>query len=262
MENFENNFSYTPLPVNPTENVSESSIKQPEIVEPNRTIQPEEIEKWNSDGYKVETYGPDVSVVVLGEYHYDKDMKAKQVELIKAIKPEFVLYEGLSGFVYDPTKKSLERQEGRLFMDGYDGEHFKSPKEMEFINVITSSADEVGCNVVGCDLTFAEQGQVGKELAKSNPDKYIFDEEFNVLQRRDNPNYTILGTDIEYIKARDNKMAEMIIEYQKKSQKPIVVIVGNRHASNIHDQKKLQEQGFGYVYISPTKPATKSGMYS
>ena len=47
-------------------------------------------------------------------------------------------------------------------------------------------------------------------------------------------------------------MAEVIVQYQDMGIKPVLTIIGNHHAKNLHDQGLIQGKGFRYAYIDQT----------
>ncbi|MBM3192024.1 MAG: ChaN family lipoprotein [Chlamydiae bacterium] len=237
-------------------------LNRAEATQVEGVVDPKLIDEWNDCGYTIEKFGEDCSVVMLGEFHNDSDIKEKQIELIKAINPQYVLYESLNGWQYDPSTKEYTKIEGRDFLEGYEDEYFnktghgENPKEStqnHLAKKIVDTADEIGFKVIGCDLTLAEQAKVAQNIAILHPDEYTYDPEFHVLEKKKDPDYVFTGTVPEAVSARDVKMVEIIVEYQKKSDRPIVVIVGANHGNHIHEQGMLKESGFGYVYINQTR---------
>ncbi|OGZ63214.1 MAG: hypothetical protein A2639_02035 [Candidatus Staskawiczbacteria bacterium RIFCSPHIGHO2_01_FULL_34_27] len=205
-------------------------------------IAAEQLDKWNDKKYHIEKFGDNISVVVLGEKHTNTEFTEKQLELINIIKPEYVLSEFWNGWIYNPKTQKFEQQNDRVFDKNYD---FKRVG-MKLINLppedikLILAANKISFKIVGCDLTMGEL----KEIAKQFPDKYA-----------NKPDYFIgvIGADNEVMPFRDEQMVKTISEYQQKSLKPIISIMGWHHGDSIHNQKIMQEKGFGYAYINENR---------
>lgn len=78
------------------------------------------VEEWNDREYRVEQHGQDPLVIILGEDHYTLDHIRKQFGLVHTLKPQYVLYEPMGGWRFNPGI-GLLRQENRAFAEGtYD----------------------------------------------------------------------------------------------------------------------------------------------
>ena len=198
----------------------------------------EQLNQWNSEGYDIEMYGKDISLVIIGEGHNNDEEQKKQIELIRIVKPEYVLHEFLRGWIYNPETKKLEKQGGRIFnQDDNDPYNINIPLELLAI------ANEAGFKIIGCDLT-------GGEFAENQYTKLSSREKkFNI----DDWEYKIAFIKRESWPLRDKQMIKTILEYRDKSSKPIVSIMGYHHGDNINNQKILQKRGFSYAYIDQKK---------
>lgn len=111
------------------------------------------LNNWNDEGYEISFYGKKPSVILLGESHTDIVARQKQEELIRLVKPEFVLHEFLSGYIYDPEKDLLTQQPKRRFDP--------NPKIKKKLDTFTERqtrevlemAKRVETTFVGCDMT-------------------------------------------------------------------------------------------------------------
>lgn len=231
---------------NPDAPPEDMGTPSPELTE-NDTVTYEQIKQWNSEGYRMEKHGDNFSVVIIGELHGRPDLQEQQVNLIKSIRPDYVLHEFLQGWIYNPETQEFSKQEGRKVRDE-DGN--------EIPEAIIAAANEAGFKVIGCDLTNIETSLVIDKVYKRNPGKYHYDsfvEEYVPNEGVEHLNIL----DPEIMAFRDKKMADTIIEYQKKSKKPIVVIVGADHGKGTHKNKILQRAGISYVLINQAKIVQK-----
>ncbi|MCX6724081.1 MAG: hypothetical protein NT155_02800 [Candidatus Staskawiczbacteria bacterium] len=220
---------------------------QEEISE-QETVAIEQVDQWNTKGYRVEKHGDNFSVIILGEGHNNEALQAKQIELIKLIKPKYVLHEFLTGWIYNPETKKCTRQENRII-----GSEERPQKPAD---KIITAADEMGFEIIGCDLTETETNLVIDKVCERNPNRFHYDE--NVKAFFPNKGVEELTNfSPEIIAFRDKKMADTIIEYQKKSKKPIVVVMGSDHGKGIHKNKILQRAGINYAFINQAKIAQK-----
>ncbi|OGZ67546.1 MAG: hypothetical protein A3C58_02240 [Candidatus Staskawiczbacteria bacterium RIFCSPHIGHO2_02_FULL_34_10] len=202
----------------------------------------EQLKFWNNMGYLIEeSDGSDkYSIIVLGESHMDEDQWEKQMELVKLVKPEYVLHEWLGGLIYNPEIGKFE---------GDDPGHKDYASDLIKTNnpnigshglpaKLYDLSKEFNFKIVGCDLTKNEMQRVEE----------VFKEEETGIKKE---GFYMPGTGKNIIRVRDMVMVDKILEYQNKSDKPIIVIIGYEHGNNINSQHLLQERGaFGYIYIN------------
>lgn len=212
------------------------------------------VENWNTLNYLLECIGDNPSVIVLGEEHTSHSMHQKQLQLIDQLKPEYVLHEIAAGQIYDPGTKKYIRQKGRKFDDTDD-----AIGEPVLPAGFTELADTNGFRIVGCDITMAEITDAERQIAEMNPEEYKygeFGEGVGCLIKRGDSNWMLMYTDDLLAPFRDERMAKTIIEYIAKTQKPLVVILGNDHAANIMERGLIKGKGCGYFYVDQTKTLT------
>jgi|GEM_PF-1906035 len=207
-------------------------------------ISAETIAAWSEDSYRIEKYGKDPSVVLIGEEHHRPDLISKQLELIEMLDPEFVLHEFGSGWIHDPAKETTERQPGRKW------DAVENPEESQVPREFIDHSNRMGYTIVGCDLTATEFALAELDIARLNP-KY----EIVSLHERDLGHLDIPG-DIYCKKLfqlidpyREAKMIETIHEYRAKTTRPLVVVMGQIHASRIHRKGLMKGKDFGYVMV-------------
>jgi len=143
----------------------------------------DQLAQWNDKNYHVEKYGNEFSVIIVGETHYNPEFEAKQIELTRLVRPEFVLHEFLGALIYNPITQKFEKQKGRIFGEN-DG-----PEELYLPRGLIQAANEMGFKIIGCDLTQRELTKCEKQLAKDFPAKYRFNEEFEAAEKIGDPNY-------------------------------------------------------------------------
>ena len=211
-------------------------MQNPEIYSSREFVTPEQLAEWKEDYYSIESYGDSYSVIIVGEEHCIEEHQKKQIELIRQVKPEYVLDELLEGWIYNPENREFEKQENRLFGKKDENierrtESISNKKGLFFVNPqLILTADEVGFKIIGCDFTTEEKELLKVSLKKVSSKK---------------------TRDISFL--RERQMVETILEYQSKSAKPIVTIVGSNHSNNIHKNKLLQEKGFDYACVHQMK---------
>jgi len=210
-------------------------------------ITQETIAIWNDKGYKVEFYGKELKVIVLGESHGYKDIMHKQLELINEVKPDFVLHEFGAAWIYDPHTDEFKPQPNRKF-NRWD----INPQSIIIPVGLVSASKKLGFKIIGCDLTEAEISFAARQIARENPSQYEYDEEYDLLSKPDAPYWIFTNQSKKVMPRRDEKMAEMILTYQAKTEKPLLTILGGVHAENIHNGKLIQEKGFGYAFVDQT----------
>lgn len=206
----------------------------------------QDLDSWNTKGYSIEKYGEEPSVFLLGELHYNENDMSKQVELIRKIEPDYILHEFLNGWYYDPLTKEYKEQSDRHF-SGYDSKEHIGPSA-----IILECADELKIPIIGCDLTEGEVKWAEMQLLKNHPDLYEEQEGSGILINKKNKK-AITTMSPEMNVAREERMVKTILQYQKRSSKPLVVIIGSKHSEAIHQNRQMQEKGFGYVYVDQSK---------
>ena len=206
----------------------------------------EVIDKWNDKKYKVEKVGQRFSVVMLGETHNNAETQQKQIELIRIIRPEFVLHEFAFTWMYDPKTKIFKPQSGKLHDQGPD----MSDKEFKRdLARLTIEADALNFKIIGCDLSQEELIKFEQRLAQDYPKKYKYSpERGRVIKIRD-PLYDFTAHSKELQPFREKRMMDTILECHQKSSKPIICIMGDGHARAIHRNKFLQRKSIDYIYV-------------
>lgn len=98
-----------------------------------------------------------------------------------------------------------------------------------------------GFKIAGCDLKKNEMQRI---------EKVFGDKEAEI----EKDGLYMPGTGRNIMRVRDMAMTDKILEYQNKSNKPIVVIIGSNHGDSINSQHLLQEKGaLRYVYINQSQ---------
>jgi len=211
------------------------------------------IKEWNDQGYKIEHYGHRVDVLIFSEAHSYPEHQIKQLQLINIVKPEYVLHESLGGWIYEPLREIYVKQKGRKLND-FDKINPSILIEIEFLSL----AKKLDFKIVGCDLTDMECKEMAKILCKVFPEKYDYDQTNDQIKYREKTPYSLyssfvplydLKEDKNIMHCREKHMVKTIAKYQKKSEKPLIVILGQAHGEAIHQRKLFQRRKFGYVYI-------------
>ena len=190
----------------------------------------QDLERWNNGRYKIEVVGDAPEAILCGERHARGMVILDQVELIRAVSPDFVLHEFMNGLVYNPKTRMEEMMPGREY-DEWDVTRGLSGRPH---SLIMDLSDELGFPLVGSDLTRAEKDKVmGRLMAEGSG----------------RPHGSVLtdGSD-EVMVFRDDKASEVALEYAGKTRKPLILIGGAEHIINIH-QRKLLMPLCGYALI-------------
>jgi len=217
-------------------------------------LSPEFLEEWNDYGYKIEFYGRDPRVLLFGQSHYRPGHVRSQLDFMHYfVKPECVLYEDVRAWTFDPRFGIWYPQPGRKFSE-IDQIRTHLDFEEEFMSL--------GIEIIGCDLTNAECVEIGKKLCQVFPEEYDYDETMNQIRKMTRPSYGTgfegsylplnehqLATDGFIERFRDGHMVKMIARYQKKSRRPIVVILGADHTRRIIQNGALRRRRIGYAYV-------------
>jgi hypothetical protein len=178
---------------------------------------------------KIHSYGEPFGAVVLGEIHFQKKLIDIQAAVIRALRPEIILVEGLKVYEKSPRTGHLKVIPGRLTGREYMAGRVEPPHRS-----ILAAGKEVGARFVGCDLCVTE-------LMDLVP-----------LRRPDLENLPIdqllYKFDFE-LPWRDEHMAAMIEKYTLEAKSVVVAIIGADHANEIHRAKYLQNMPLGYASI-------------
>lgn len=203
------------------------------------------LKKRNDQWYKIETYLEDIKVILLWEYHGREDIHIKQQELITILKPDIILHEFLAGWIYNSQKKKFEQQDFRKRTD------FDMDKSMvEISKKILHAAELNGSKIIGCDTTMAELEEAMRDLTKRFPKKYKYDSDMNYVYNKRNREDCLTPLSKDVVPYRDKRMIADIIKYEKQTEKPMVVILGQHHTDNIHKAGALKEKWFWYAYVA------------
>ena len=205
---------------------------------------------WNDANYDIEYFGNNLEFIVLGEEHHSLEIKNKQIELINRVKPEYVLLEHITAWTYNPKNLNFTKQENRIIGE-YDQNVHDLNKDWD-VRGLTNESNKLGFEIIGCDLTNAELLIVAGQINKN-----IYEDDINYKKFKLLCQYIILEEIIqkseEFIPYREQKKIEIINNYKNKSKNTVIVILGDYHAKNLHEQKKLQELNIEYAYVSQGK---------
>ncbi|HSW97944.1 MAG TPA: hypothetical protein VLF89_09025 [Candidatus Saccharimonadales bacterium] len=226
--------------------MAEQSIPHDRVTRPLPEQALQAVNAWNDRGYRVERYGESPSVVILGESHFNEDERAKQRELLRMIRPEYMLHELGFGSMYNPKIGKYQRQPNRTFDEFGYVEEVKPSVGDELI----AEADALGFTIIGCDLTNTEVGNVYPRVAALYPDQYIYD---GSLRKIGNPTWKPTRQSEVIVPFREEFMVDMIHQYQQRSPKAIVAVMGRDHSDNIQTRGLLQSKGFDYVYVDQVR---------
>lgn len=208
------------------------------------------LSKWNDQRYKIKIYGSDIRVVIFGERHTKPQQRQKQLEFISLIKPEYILHEFATGWMYDPKTRRFRLQKNR-----FENEGINEPWNLDaFVNL----ANQLNFSLIGCDITDLELDYAYKELAKSESDKYYFEtkytDKFGIdhgnLKKRDKPRYEFHPCDPVTMHIRNTKMVETIKCYEKISSRPLVVVVGQWHSRDFLRNNLLKPLQLGFAIVN------------
>ncbi len=181
------------------------------------------LQEWaESKGFTYSGNSNNPKLIIFGEEHFKNGLIEAQFELIRFLKPEYVLHEFQEG-VYDG--KSLY-QKNSVIED-------KTSKKYKELRTFQVRSHFLGFQLVGVDLS--------PDQAFLTPHNSI--EDFHIR--------------------RENEMARIMVEYAKKSIKPVVAIIGAYHshqASPIHEI--LASEEIPYCVIQQMKIERSSGTNS
>ncbi len=215
------------------------------------------LEEWHKIfPYKYEIVGENPKAIILGEEHNIDEIVSSQASLITAVKPEIVLYEPLHAWQYNPQTKVLELIPGRkIERDAdywFEGGYSSAPKPLlkDAPDQLKQAASDNNSWIIGCDLTYAEVNEIERHIAQTNPDKYRFE---GRLIKKSNPKEIINYYSPEINPFRDKLMAEMILKYQKQSSRPLIAILGWKHAARIKKTTVLEQAGLEYAVVRQDK---------
>lgn len=197
--------------------------------------------------FDIEFHGENIALILAGEEHHNPQDIKLQSALIEAVKPEFVLHEFLSGWIYNPNTKEVRLQDNRRAYTDPDEENLG----LESVDKpVLDAAKKVGATIVGCDITFFELDMLERKIARENPDKYEY---FHGLLSRSNPNEIITTAHSLIMPYRDKQIKDTTFHYLTLTRKPLIVIVGGAHADNLSQGNMLDGKGFDYVKIRRKK---------
>lgn len=197
--------------------------------------------------FDIEFHGQNIALILAGEEHHNPLDVKLQSALIEAVKPEFVLHEFLSGWIYDPNTNEVRLQENRRAYTDPEQENL-GLKSVD--KPVLEAAKKVGATIVGCDITFFELDMLERKIAKENPDRYEY---FYALLSRSNPDEIITPAHSLIMPYRDEQIKDTIFHYLSLTRKPLIVIVGGAHADNLSQGNMLDGKGFDYVKIRRKK---------
>lgn len=209
------------------------------------------LERLNEIQRHIETYGNNFSAILFGEEHENNTNLREQQGFISNLKPQYVLHEGMAGYIYDGSTQKLIRQQEIVFNFMDSSPWHQTPEEYKY------SAQQYGYKIVGCDLTSGETQTKALELVHNFPDTYYLDDLVyyqdltyrQVVRRGSDPLKFNIRTDERINSLRDLHMAKTILHYVQLSSKPIVIILGAAHVRRIHANKLIQNKGIEYAAI-------------
>ncbi len=166
---------------------------------------------------------------LVGEYHGEEEHQSREVELIQALKPDSVVHEFLRNASYDSSQHRIAPQPGRTLSFGIVAD------DLEALPAVLHTCRSVRANIIGCDFSQDEEFEIRRKNSKSG-------EVFTPA----------IGKALT--STREALMASVILSNVIASEKPVVAIVGANHSAALHEQKELQDQGFGYVLLQLGEP--------
>jgi len=181
------------------------------------------IREWaERNHYVLLARGKNPQAFIVGESHRDPKLIAEQGELVDIVKPGFILHELMETLIYAPKTKELKLAPGRAY-NSYDAD-----AHSRILDYAVNWADKHQASLIGCDLSMQEMNNCFKEIAKRYPKKYHYDEESDEV-------YPIEGSlkstnqESRIFSFREAQMGKTILEYAKRSSKPVVAVVGAYH---------------------------------
>ena len=205
-------------------------------------VTPETIRRWNQRGDQVFIVGRRLRCIVLGETHDVEQQIFRQLSLIEAIRPKFVLHEFGAAWTYCPPA-GMSLQINRPIEEGYD-----TNTRQRFPEPLRAQAEQLGHSLVGIDMTQRETENAYRRLALARPDEYSWSPLLSLTKKK-YPEYKFTIVDPLTMELRDDHMIESIKEWERKSDRPLVIVVGSKHAQNFHERGLLRARGLTYAVI-------------
>ena len=171
------------------------------------------LRRWaESKGFRYLANSFDPKLIIFGEEHFKDELIKAQVELIRFLQPDYVLHEfqGDRPYSGNPMYQSL------VIGNNEDSEIHNNE-----INLFRLLSQQLGFQLIGADLSARQS----------------FSRPYDSVE------------DIHRYREIDG-MARTMIEYTRKSRKPVIAIVGTYHshpASPIHPI--LESEGIHYCVI-------------
>jgi hypothetical protein len=193
------------------------------------------VEWCRQKNVKPKVYGNNPSVIILGEDHSEKKHREQQEEIIKLVKPEYLLHEFFDGRFYNPITKEIT-----YLPDVVVDKELEDilPKDCVEDRRLIGWAEKYRLFLVGIDLTFTELDRLRCKLLDKSP-LYAGSIKKDLLIEAKEDAYR-----------EKNRMGKRIVEYSSKTSKPLVVIMGGGHArpkSKIHPV--IQKAGIDYICL-------------
>ena len=209
------------------------------------------VKLWKNEyGYRVVNYTTGLGrpkLVMCGEQHATFPIQRAQLELIQLIRPDFILHEFATAWILDPRTKKITPQPNRVInREDLHGQDYTVSQEL------MDAAAEIGCQIIGCDASFADMANAARALARANPKKYYVDQRSGQLFKLADPAWICTSQSPEMQPVRESAMATTITAYGRMPGKAMVIL-GNTHAKRLHQRGDIKNAGFGYVYVDQTK---------
>lgn len=163
------------------------------------------------------------SSILIGSTHGFIDDFLKQKEIIKLIKPEFVLYEELENLELDSKEKFYELFENKKISD---------MTSFEEVERLVKLCFEEGIKLIGIDIKNFGFNNILRKKIKNQ-------EELTKLEEEEIKNI---------IESRERKHLDKILEYNKKTSRQIIVILGSWH---LREGSLLRKKLKNYKLILP-----------
>lgn len=208
------------------------------------------IYSWNKEGYHTEATGDNVSLIMIGEYHYLRSFQKSQNRLIYTVNPEYVLHENLRDRRYNAVTGDFSILRPHAVRDAYiPSEHVSA--------VLIELCRLKGYTLIGIDLGQGELRDAMRESVKrDNPREIKVNNSGLIASYRMSPDIPRHGRFSGFTRGlpeafslRERKMVETMREYTNKSHKPVIAIVGSDHARTIHEEGSLKDAEFDYCII-------------
>jgi hypothetical protein len=205
-----------------------------------------QIDSWNKYGYTVEATGANVSLILVGEWHYVRSFQKAQNRLIYELGPEYVLHENLRNRRYDPETTKFPILRPHEVSDDYDtGEHVSQ--------VLLELCRLKRFELLGMDLSNGELRDKIRGLKRSNNPRNVKVHENGLIGTYQDSQGLKFGGFIrgfpESFPFREEQMVKMMKEYTALSTRPVIAVAGSDHVKTIHSEGLLKNAGFDYCVI-------------